>query len=131
MFLNFDAEDAAQIAIGSFLLAVPVSFSEEAWGLGSSLPIANLVLLFSLSLIFLSFYAYQSVFDKNIRFRYIEFIFRVIVAYMIAFFVVSLVLLSLDKLPLFSDPVLSLKRLIVIAMPASMGAIVVDGFDKE
>ena len=29
------------------------------------------------------------------------------------------------------DPITSLKRIIVITMPASMGAIVVDSFDKE
>jgi len=45
--------------------------------------------------------------------------------------VVGLVLLCLDKLPLLDDPVTSLKRIIVITMPASMGAIVVDSFDKE
>jgi hypothetical protein len=29
------------------------------------------------------------------------------------------------------SPLVALKRVIVIAMPASMGAIIVDGFDKE
>lgn len=32
-WLNFNLEDASQIAIGSFALAVPISFSEEAWRL--------------------------------------------------------------------------------------------------
>ena len=45
--------------------------------------------------------------------------------------VVGLVLLCLDKLPMLDDPITSLKRIIVITMPASMGAIVVDSFDKE
>jgi hypothetical protein len=44
---------------------------------------------------------------------------------------VALVLLSLDKFPVISDPVIALKRLIIITMPASMGAIIVDSFDKE
>ena len=43
----------------------------------------------------------------------------------------ALVLFALNKSPLFSDPSIALKRLIVIAMPASMGAITVDSFDKE
>ena len=30
MKLNFDLEDASQVAIGAFALAVPISFSEEA-----------------------------------------------------------------------------------------------------
>ena len=30
MNLNFNLEDASQVAIGAFALAVPISFSEEA-----------------------------------------------------------------------------------------------------
>ena len=59
------------------------------------------------------------------------FIFRRVIAYVMAALVVALVLICLDKLPLLSDPVVSFKRVIVISMPASMGAIVVDSFDKE
>ena len=44
---------------------------------------------------------------------------------------VGLVLFALNKLPLVDDPILALKRIIVVTMPASMGAIVVDSFDKE
>ena len=57
--------------------------------------------------------------------------FRVVVAYTIAAVVVALILLSLDKFPLFTEPTIALKRLVVITMPASMGAIIVDSFDKE
>jgi len=46
-------------------------------------------------------------------------------------FVVALVLFCLNKLPIIDDPITALKRIIVITMPASMGAIVVDSFDKE
>jgi uncharacterized membrane protein len=45
--------------------------------------------------------------------------------------VVALVLFCLNKLPLLDQPWLAIKRIIVITMPASMGAIVVDSFDKE
>ena len=34
MKLSFNFEDASQIFVGSFALAVPISFSEEAWRLG-------------------------------------------------------------------------------------------------
>lgn len=48
MKLSFNFEDASQIFVGSFALAVPISFSEEAWKLGETLPTANLLLLFLL-----------------------------------------------------------------------------------
>ncbi len=91
----------------------------------------NLLMLLSLSVIFLGFFAYQSVFQSRIRHRVSIFIFRVFIAYSIAAIVVALVLLCLDKLPLLSEPLVAVKRIIVITMPASMGAIVVDSFDKE
>ena len=131
MNLNFNTEDASQVAIGSFALAVPISFSEEAWKLGETLPLANLSLIFILSVVFLSFFAYESVFQGNIKYRIPIFISRIVIAYCISAFVVALVLFSLNKLPVMSDPVITLKRLIIITMPASMGAIIVDSFDKE
>ena len=112
-------------------MAVPISFSEEAWKLGEMLPVSNLVMLFLLSVFFLGFYAYQSVFQGSIRYRIPVFIFRIFLAYLIAGLVVALVLISLNKFPLQTDPSSAFSRLLVITMPASMGAIIVDSFDKE
>ena len=69
MSSHFNLEDASQVLVGAFALAVPISFSEEAWRLGESLPMANLLMLLSLSVIFLSFFAYQSVFQSHIKNR--------------------------------------------------------------
>lgn len=131
MNLSFNLEDASQVAIGAFALAVPISFSEEAWMLGETLPAKNLIYISLLSVVFLSFFAYESVFQANIKYRVPVFISRIFIAYAIAAIIVALILFSLDKFPLLSEPVIALKRLIVITMPASMGAIIVDSFDKE
>ena len=131
MNMSFNLEDVGQVAVGSFALAVPIAFSEEAWKLGETLPLMNLSLIFILSIAFLSFYAYESVFQADIKYRIPVFISRIIFAYLIAAIVVSLVLFSLDKFPLITDTYVALRRLIVVTMPASMGAIIVDSFDKE
>ncbi len=131
MRLYLNIEDISQIIIGAFALAVPIAFSQEAWDLGSALPPANLVMLFVLSMVFLSFYAYQCVFQGNIRFRRLVFIGRVLFAYLLAGLVVAMLLFALNKFPILTEPVIAIKRLIVITMPASMGAIIVDSFDKE
>ena len=131
MIFNFNLEDISQISIGAFALAVPISFSEEAWKLGESLPSFNLFFVFTLSMIFLAFYAYQGVFQGKIQNRIAAFVIRVIIAYVITGCIVALVLFSIDKFPLVSEPLIAIKRLIVISMPASMGAIIVDGLDKE
>lgn len=131
MILNLNLEDISQIFIGAFAIAVPISFSEEAWKLGESLPNANLVFIFILSIFFLSFFAYQSIFQGEVENRIAVFVIRIIIAYFITACIVALVLFSIDKFPIVSEPLIALKRLIVITMPASMGAIVVDGLDKE
>ena len=131
MNLSFNLEDASQVAIGSFALSVPISFSEEAWKIGETLPIQNLLLVFLLSIVFLGFFAYQNVFQANIKYRIPVFVSRIIIAYLLASLVVALVLIALDKFPLLAEPAIALRRLVVITMPASMGAIIVDSFDKE
>lgn len=131
MRYSFNAEDAGQIFVGAFALAVPISFSEEAWKLGETLPTQNLLLLLTLSIVFLTLYTYQSVFLKEIKNREMIFVLRIVIAYLMTAFVVALVLFCLHKLPFIDDPITALKRIIVITMPASMGAIVVDSFDKE
>ncbi len=131
MKYSFNIEDASQVFVGAFALAVPISFSEEAWHLGETLPLRNLLMLLTLSVIFLGVFTYQSVFQQNIQKRRRVFIFRIVIAYVITALVVALVLLCLDKLPLLSDPYTAIRRIVVVTMPASMGAIVVDSFDKE
>ena len=131
MNLSINAEDISQIAIGAFALAVPISFSEEAWRMGETLPMFNLFIVFILSISFLSIYAYYSVFQGMISQRYKIFIIRIFIAYFIAALVVALVLFALNKFPIIDDTVIAIKRLILITMPASMGAIIVDSFDKE
>ncbi|MBA5684409.1 DUF2391 family protein [Photobacterium damselae subsp. damselae] len=131
MKYSFNIEDASQIFVGAFALAVPVSFSEEAWYLGETLPVINLFMLFIFSILFLTLYTYESVFQHNIINRKLNFTFRVIIAYVITFLVVILVLFCINKFPLFTEPSIALKRTVIISMPASMGAIVVDSFDKE
>jgi len=131
MEICFDAEDAAQVAVGAFTLAVPVAFTQEAWNLGESLPGLNLAFLVGLSLIFLSIFAYHSVFSGQIRTKGVAFAARLILGYLLALMIVALVLFALNRLPLLSDPLIAIRRVLVVGMPASMGAIITDSFDKE
>ena len=131
MKISFNLEDASQVAIGAFALAVPISFSEEAWKLGETLPTPNLIFLFALSISFLGFFAFESVFQSNIKYRVPIFLFRIFIAYSITAVVVALVLISINKFPLFTETLAAIKRLVIITMPASMGGIIVDSFDKE
>ncbi|MGF1453098.1 MAG: DUF2391 family protein [Opitutales bacterium] len=127
----FDSEDLSQLLIGALSVSVPIAFSEESWTLGATLPTWNLALIASITLAFLSIFTHHSVFRRQVRYRWGRFVARVIFAYLLTATVVSVVLMALGKFPLLSEPAAALGRVIVVAMPASMGAIIVDGLDKE
>jgi len=130
-FKELDFEDLSQLIIGSSVLSVPIAFTEEAWNLSKTLPIQNLVLVFILSISFLSIYAYRGIFQGIIKNRIKAYILRVLIGYSITVAVVIIVLLALNKFPISTEPVIAIKRVVIISFPASMGAIVVDSFDKE
>ncbi|MCC2617584.1 TIGR02587 family membrane protein [Aestuariibacter halophilus] len=131
MNLFFNTEDASQIAIGAFAMALPIAFSQEAWDMAVRLPTINLILLVLLSLVFVAHYAYFSLFQGAVEYRWGSFVLRIVIAYGITLVVVACVLFCLDKLPLLEEPVVALRRAVIIAMPASLGAIIVDSLDKE
>lgn len=124
-------EDVIQVIVGASALSVPVAFSEEAWDLGRSLPIANIFLLVALSLLFINLYSIHNIFQGNIRHRLLTYLSRTAIDYVITIFVVCVVLLALNHLPMLTEPMVALKRIVILAFPASMGAVVVDSFDKE
>ncbi len=124
-------EDIIQVSVGAAALAVPIAFSEESWNLSRTLPIFNIIIFVSLSLILISLFSFQSIYQGNVKFRVLVFLFRTILVYSITLFIVVIVLLAMDKLPIFTEPIIALKRVIVISFPASMGGVVVDSLDKE
>jgi uncharacterized membrane protein len=105
--------------IGAFTFAVPISFSEEAWRMGETLPVLNLSILMSISLIFLAFYTYQNVFQGDIKDRVFAYVARILITYAMTALVVGFILFSRNKLPISEEPLVALKRLIIIARPAS------------
>ena len=130
MKLGFNMEDAGQVFVGGFALAVPISFSEEAWLLGETLPLINLMMLLNLSVVFLGIFTYQSVFQKDIKGRWPCSFSHYCCIFNDSFGGLFGAVLF-GQVSIISRPNNVLKRVIVITMPASMGAIVVDSFDKE
>ncbi|WP_430815284.1 DUF2391 family protein [Carboxylicivirga sp. RSCT41] len=131
MIKKLDIEDLSQLIIGSSVLSVPIAFTEEAWNMSRTLPAINLVVVFTLSLSFISIYAFRGIYEGKVKNRIRTYIFRVLFDYFVTVCVVIIVLFALNKLPILSDTYIAIKRIIIISFPASMGAIVVDSFDKE
>jgi len=126
LMLEFKPRDIMQVIIGSALLAIPVSLTEEAWNLGESLPIINVSIIAMVSLILVSVFVYFNFYKVTLKGYVIDFIKRVLGTYLISFLVVALILTLVDKCPWGIDNVLAIKRIIIVAFPAAMSGTLSD-----
>lgn len=122
------ARDVLQIVVGASILAIPVGFTEETWRLGESLPFANVIILMTISLIFIASFVYYNYYmhHHGLRKHGFEFLKRVLATYFIAFLVVGLILTVIQITPWSADFVLAFKRTAIVSFPASMSAAVAD-----
>jgi uncharacterized membrane protein len=128
---TINSEDIIQVIIGASALTVPVAFTEESWRLSETLPQINVIILFVISLSFIGLYAIQGIFQGNVKHRFSHFLLRILIVYGITLFVVFIILFAINRMPVIDEPVIALKRIILLSFPASMGGVIVDGFDKE
>lgn len=129
-FEKLNLEDISQMVIGAAVMAVPIAFSEELWNFGETLPALNIVLLFCISLFIQFFYTHFSIFQgRESRKRIIAS--RVLLNYVLTFITVAIILLALNRLSFTSNYLVGFYRIIILSFPASLGAVIVDGFDKE
>ena len=120
------SKDAAEIIIGSVILAVPASITEEIWILSSELSLLKAVIISLTSLVFIAFFVqtryshdFSTASQKSLAAR-------VSSVYALTMLVSAVILLGIDKLPLIEDPIVALKRTMLVAFPASFAATVVD-----
>ena len=128
---TINIEDIIQVIVGSSALTIPVAFSEESWRLSETLPLFNLLIIIVLSLLFINIYSFQGIFQGQVKHRLSHFVLRTIIDYSVTFFVVFIILFALNRMPLLEEPLIAIKRIIILSFPASMGGVIVDGFDKE
>lgn len=119
---KFGLRNVLQAIVGATILAIPIGFTEETWKLGESLPIWNIIIIFLLSIFFITLFAYRH-FKKNTpKFYWYDLVKRVMVVYLASFLVVALVLFIIQKAPWNLDILLSFKRTVIVAFPSSLGA---------
>ena len=117
----------AEIATGACIMAFPVAVTEEVWNLGAELSLAHVLFFALASISFLALMVYMLEHESVGPNRKV-FVRRVLSTYFLTLLIASLLLLGVDRLELFSDPVLGLKRAILVAFPASFAATAVDNF---
>lgn len=126
IMLEFKPRDIMQVIVGSAILAIPVSLTEEAWSLGEMLPLVNISLIAFLSLIFIGVFVYFNFYKVTLKGYVLEFIKRVIGTYLISLLVVALILTLLQKCPWGVENVIAIKRIVIVAFPAAMSGTLSD-----
>lgn len=126
LMLEFKPRDIMQVLVGSALLAIPVSLTEEAWNLGQVLPNTNVALIAILSLLFISVFVYFNFYKITLRGYVFEFVKRVLGTYLLSFLVVAVILTLLQKCPWGIDNLLAIKRIVIVAFPAAMSGTLSD-----
>ena len=126
LMLEFNYRDVMQVVLGSSLLAIPVSLTEEAWNLGETLPLRNVMIICFLSLAIISIFVYYNFYKVTFKGYQLEFAKRVLGTYLISLIVVGLILTIIQKCPWGVDNILAIKRIIIVAFPAAMSGTLSD-----
>ena len=126
LMVEFKPRDVIQVGVGAALLAIPVSLTEEAWNLGASLPLDNIVYIALLSLAFISIFVFFNYYRTMIRGHVLDFLKRVLGTYIISMLVVAMILTLIEKCPWGVDNILAIKRVVIVAFPAAMSGTLSD-----
>lgn len=126
LMVEFKPRDLIQVMVGSALLAIPVSFTEEVWKLGETLPFINVILIAIISMLLISVFVYYNFYRFNIKGYRFDFIKRIVSTYLISIIVVGIILTLIQKCPWGVDNLLAIKRIILVTFPAAMSGTLSD-----
>lgn len=124
---RFAVKDLAEIALGACVMAFPVAVTEEVWNLGAELSTTRALLFALASIFFLAILIlllhHQELEGTSLS----DFFKRTISTYIVTLLISAALLYGVDRFDLLGDPMVALKRAILVAFPASFAATVVDG----
>lgn len=123
---GFFLHDLVQVIVGATILAIPVSFTQEVWEFSVELPIINIIGIFFVSIIFISIFTYYHYHNISVKKNWTLFVKRVSLTYVFSFITVCILLILIDKAPIYQDLAVSFKRVILVTLPASMSAAIAD-----
>ena len=121
---RFRLHDVAEIAVGAVLLGFPVAVTEEVWQISRNLSTVNCVFVSLASVTLLAWFGYYMFYRTNPRTW--NFVLRVSSVYIVTLGISAVILIMIDKFPLQTEPVVAVKRMIIVAFPASFSATVLD-----
>ena len=123
---EFYLRDVIQVIVGATLLSIPVAFTEEVWRLGETMPWQNIIYLVLVSISFISVFVYYNYYMGHLSKNIFNFLKRVASTYILSLVVVSFLLIIIEQADWQTMWEVSLKRVFIVAFPASMSAVVSD-----
>jgi uncharacterized membrane protein len=130
LMVELRLKDLLEVIIGAIILAIPVGMTEETWNLGAELPLLNILILALIGISFIAFFVYVSFYKGVLKEYKINYFKRIIMIYFVSLLVVGGFLLIIDKLPVVEEPIIALKRLLLITFPCSMSATISDSLKR-
>ncbi len=118
--------DVFQIFAGSLLIGAPLCFTEEIWNLSISLNPSNVVALGLMSFVLMASFVYFNFYRDKISGQFANFIKRIIVTYIIVAGSIALLLALVDKFPIQTEPLIALKRVVIISFPSLFAGVITD-----
>ena len=119
-------KDAAQIIVGSGAIALPIAMSKDTWEIAKELRPGNIMAMACIAVLLIALFVYAAYFRGRFRKLWPQFLWRVVSIYGLTLIVSSVNLLVVNQAPWLTDPTLALNQTVLVALPASFAATVVD-----
>ena len=123
---KFHLQDLSEVIVGSVLLAFPVAITEEVWNMGAELPTLNAIVIAIMSILFIAWFTYHTYYQSVMETHWKDLVFRTFTTYIVTLIVAALILAIFHQFPLMTDTLVAIKRMVIVALPASFCATVVD-----
>ena len=125
--IEFQKKDVIQVIIGSLILSLPISLTQETWELGNSLPMENIFFIMILSIGLISVFTYYHYHHKRKHEEHAKhFLRRVLTTYLGALFIAALILSLINQTNWDLEFLVSFKKSVIVALSGSISAIITD-----
>lgn len=119
-------KDLAQMIIGAGTLALPVAMSQDTWEIAKGLSPGDIAAVVCTAVLLIAGFVYAAYFRGGLREHWPSFLGRVLSIYGLTVIVSSVNLLLVNQAPWLTDPTLALSETVLVSLPASFAATIVD-----
>jgi uncharacterized membrane protein len=125
---SFGRQDQVEIIVGACIMGFPAATTAEIWELGESLSLGRVIMFAVSSFVVLALTIHVLHGHGSAASNRYHYVVRVLNTYGLTVVVCAFMLLGLGQLDFFDEPLTGLKRIIIVAFPASFAATAVDSF---